>query len=56
VDDEVRNPVCEGVGLAGSRAGDNEKRRSNSAALRHAMLHGSALFGIEAFQVFRSGC
>ena len=56
VDDQVRDPMGERVGFARSGASDNEKRRSNSAALCHAMLDSAALLGIKAFQVFRSGC
>jgi len=54
VDDEVRNAMCERVGLARSRACDHKKRRSWSALTAlNAMLHSSPLFAIELVEM---GC
>ncbi|WP_324419821.1 hypothetical protein [Bradyrhizobium sp.] len=41
----------ERVGLAGSRAGDDEQRRAHGSISADAVLDGPALFRIEAFQI-----
>ncbi len=48
MDDQMRDAVGEGVGLARSGAGDDEKRRSCRGIRSHAMLDRAPLFGIEA--------
>ncbi len=39
------------IGLSGSRAGDDEKRRAYGSIRRDAVLDGPALLRIEAFQI-----
>jgi len=52
VDDEMRDPVSQGVGLSGTRAGDDEERRTRcSVFLTHTMLDSSSLFAVEAFKI-----
>ena len=45
-DDKVRNPVRQRISFSGSGAGDNEKWRSDCAALPYAMFDGAALLRI----------
>jgi hypothetical protein len=46
------DPVCQGVGLSGTRAGNDEERRTRCGVfLRHPMLDSSSLFGVEAFKI-----
>ena len=52
VDDQMRHAVCQRVGLAGSSAGDHQKRRA-PARFGRAMLDGAPLFRIEVFEI---GC
>jgi hypothetical protein len=42
----VRNPVRQRISFSGSGAGDNEKWRSDCAALPYAMFDGAALLRI----------
>jgi hypothetical protein len=50
VDDQMRDPVSQGVGLSGTRAGDDEERRTRCVVfLTHTMLDSSSLFAVEAF-------
>ena len=51
VDDQMGDPMGEGVGLAGAGAGNDEERRANVAASGHAVLHGPALRRIERLQI-----
>src|SRR4030095_2052668 len=52
VDDQMGDPVSQGVGLSGTRARDNEQRHARwSALLPHAMLDSSSLFAVEAFKI-----
>ena len=44
--------MCQGVGLAGARSGDDEERhRRRRLLLPDAMLNGSSLFGIEGLKI-----
>jgi hypothetical protein len=43
--------VCQGVGFPGSRAGDDEKGRTDSSGGADAMLNSSALLRIEPVQI-----
>ena len=54
-DDEVGDTMSERIGLSGSRAGNDEKRRANSSIRRDAVLDGPALLRIEAFQILIVG-
>ena len=50
VDDQMSDPVSQRVGLSGTRAGDDEERRTRCGAfLAHTMLDSSSLFAVEAF-------
>ena len=52
VDDQVRDPVRQGVGLAGPCAGDHQERRSRRAVLLpDAVLDGPPLLWIEGLKV-----
>ena len=52
VDDQMGDPVCQGVGLSGTRAGNDEQRRTRCGVfLRHPMLDSSSLFAVEAFEI-----
>jgi len=52
VDDQMSDPVSQGVGLSGTRAGDDEERRSLCGVfLTHTMLDSSSLFAVEAFKI-----
>jgi hypothetical protein len=48
----MRDAMGEGVGLAGSRAGDDQQRRARTRS--GTMLDGTPLFRIEAVEV--GGC
>jgi hypothetical protein len=52
VHDQMRDAVGEGVGLAGSGAGDDQQRRTWTGP--RAMLDGAPLFRIETVEV--GGC
>jgi hypothetical protein len=55
VDDEVRYPVRQGVGFAGTGTGNDQKRATQGAiAIRNAMLYRTALLSIEGIE--RGGC
>jgi hypothetical protein len=54
VDDGVRNPVSQRVGLARASAGNNEKGRPYSAVMPHAMFNGTALLRIEFIKIGHS--
>jgi hypothetical protein len=54
VDNEVRNPVGQRIGFARAGAGNNEKGRSYSAAMLHAVFNGTALLRIEFIKISRS--
>jgi hypothetical protein len=46
------DPMCHRVGLSGTRAGDDEERRTRCGVfLAHPMLDSSSLFAIEAFKI-----
>ena len=45
--DQVGHAVCQGIGLAGAGAGDNEKRRR----MIEAVLDGTPLFGIKRSEI-----
>ena len=52
IDDQMRDPMGEGVGLAGPGAGDDQQRASRRAhAPAQAVLDGPPLLGIELFEV-----
>jgi hypothetical protein len=52
IDDQMGDPVCQGFGLSGTRAGDDEKRRTRCGVfLSHTMLDSSSLFAVEAFKI-----
>jgi hypothetical protein len=52
VDDQMSDPVSQGVGLSGTSAGDNEERRTRcGVVLPHTMLDSSSLFAVEAFKI-----
>ena len=52
VDDQVRDAVRQGVGLAGPRAGDHEERQPRRAVLLpDAVLDGPPLLRIEGLKV-----
>ena len=53
LDDQMGDPMGEGVGLAGSGAGDDQQRRRRQSS-RSAVLDGAALLGIERVEV--GGC
>ena len=53
VDDQMGDPMGEGVGLAGTGAGDHQQRGDRPLA-RRAMLDGAPLLRIEAFEI--GGC
>ena len=50
----MSHPMGEGVGLAGSGAGNDQQRRSGKSA-RGPVLDGLPLLGIEGFEVGRWG-
>src|SRR5215470_14439619 len=48
----MRDPVSQGVGLSGTRAGDDEERRTRCGVFfTHTMLDSSSLFAVEAFKI-----
>ena len=48
----MSDPVSQRVGLSGTRAGDDEERRTRCGAfLAHTMLDSSSLFAVEAFKI-----
>ena len=48
----MSDPVSQGVGLSGTRAGDDEDRRTRCGVfLTHTMLDSSSLFAVEAFKI-----
>ena len=52
VDDQMGDPVCQGVGLSGTRAGDDEERRTRCGVLLpYPMLDGSSLFAVEGLEI-----
>src|ERR1700726_3943136 len=52
VDDQMGDAVCQGVGLSGTRAGDDEERRTRCGVfLPHPVLDSSSLFAVEAFKI-----
>ena len=52
IDDEMRDTMGERVGLARTRAGDDEKRPGRRACVvPHAVFDGPSLFGIELFEI-----
>src|SRR6516164_4428299 len=52
IDDQMRDPVSQGVGLSGTRAGDDEERRTRCGVfLTRTMLDSSSLFAVEAFKI-----
>jgi hypothetical protein len=52
VDDQMGDPVGHGVGLPGTRAGDDQERCARRSVLRlDAMLDGSSLFTIEGLEI-----
>ena len=52
IDDQMRDPVRQRIGLAGTSTGDHQqRRRRRRIALTHAVFHGRALFGIEAVEI-----
>ena len=52
IDDQMRDPVRQGVGLSGTRAGDDEERRARSGVLLpHTVLDSLSLFAVEAFKI-----
>ena len=52
VDDQMSDPVRQGVGLPGARAGDDEKRRTRRGILLpHTMLDSSTLFAVEGLEI-----
>ena len=53
LDDQMRDPMGERVGLAGSRAGDHQQRRRRQSS-HSPVLDGAALLGIERVEV--GGC
>lgn len=56
VDDQMRDPVREGVGLAGAGAGDDEQRaRAPSAARGFTVLHRGSLGGVEMGEIRHAG-
>ena len=54
VDNKVRNPVGQRVGLARASAGDDEEGLSYSAVMPHAMFNGTALLRIEFIKIGHS--
>src|SRR5258707_15173533 len=47
-DDQMSDPVCQGIGLSGTRAGNDEQRHARCGTLLpHAMLDSSSLFAIK---------
>jgi hypothetical protein len=55
VDDQVRYPMGQRIGLAGSGAGDDQQR-PKGARPRCAMLDGAPLFWIETVGYAAAGC
>src|SRR5262249_10652153 len=52
VEDQMSDPVSQGVGLSGTRAGDDEEWRTRCGVfLTHTMLDSSSLFAVEAFKI-----
>ena len=52
VDDQMSDPVSQRVGLSGTRAGDDEERRTRCGVfLTYTMLNSSSLFAVEAFKI-----
>ncbi len=51
VEDEVRDPVCQRLGLAGAGAGDDEQRCARCAVTAHSVLDGSPLCRVQFVQV-----
>jgi hypothetical protein len=52
VDDQMGDPVGHGVGLPGTRAGDDQERCARRSVVRvDAMLDGSSLFTIEGLEI-----
>jgi hypothetical protein len=50
IDDQMGDPMCQRVGLSGTRASDDEERRTRCGVfLPHTMLDSSSLLAIEAF-------
>jgi hypothetical protein len=46
------DPMCQRVGLSGTRASDDEERRTRCGVfLPHTMLDSSSLLAIEAFKI-----
>ena len=44
--------MCQGVGLAGTCAGDDEERRTRRACFSpHPVLDSASLFAVEAFKI-----
>lgn len=52
-DDQMRDAMRQRIGLAGSRAGDDEQGGAHGRTIRHAMLDGAALLRIERIQICR---
>ena len=52
VDDQMRDPMRQGIGLARSGAGDDQERRSRrTGVLSNAVFDGPPLFRIELLQI-----
>ena len=51
VDDQMRDAVGQRVGLARSRAGDHQQRRTTVPSPTDAMLDGAPLLRIEVFKI-----
>jgi hypothetical protein len=50
------NPVGQGVGLSGTRTGDDQKRRRDGASPAHAVFDRAALRRIQSIEICRSAC
>src|SRR5215469_1093626 len=52
VEDQMSDPVSQGVGLSATRAGDDEERRTRCGVfLTHTMLDSSSLLAVETFKI-----
>ena len=56
VDDQMGDPMCQRIGLSGSRAGNDQQRRSWRAIIaQHAVLDRLPLLNVEGVEIARGG-